>query len=358
VLACPTSGSDRRPRRMRWPSSSTVAGSSARASADPMASLGDRAAFSLVRLRELAEECQTQRVARPRRPPPSEQPASRPRLTVPRDEFASELDAQIAKGLELKERAITSKTDLQAAKADYYTWNEFNAELLKHRFTNSEIADEYERWSGGVAYAYDSLHDRIEDFHEDVDGKLRRLVSVRERLPLFEEPSGAAGAATRRASSPPQGTHGERTIFVVHGRSEATKLAVHGFLRDVAELESVVLHDQPSQGRTIIEKFEDYAERAAFAVVLLTGDDHARTASQGDGEPELRARQNVVFELGFFFGALGRHRVAVLYEPGVELPSDIDGLIYIPLDDGGGWKLLLAKELKAAGIAVVAEKML
>src|SRR5262245_61982687 len=65
-----------------------------------------------------------------------------------------------------------------------------------------------------------------------------------------------------------------------------------------------------------------------------------------------RARQNVVFELGFFFGVLGRSHVALLYEEGVERPSDTDGIERIPLDDAGGWKLPLARELDAAGIGV------
>ena len=65
-----------------------------------------------------------------------------------------------------------------------------------------------------------------------------------------------------------------------------------------------------------------------------------------------RARQNVVFEMGFFFGALGRERVAVLYEEGVELPSDVDGLVYILLDRSGAWKTAVSREITAAGFQV------
>jgi Predicted nucleotide-binding protein containing TIR -like domain len=66
----------------------------------------------------------------------------------------------------------------------------------------------------------------------------------------------------------------------------------------------------------------------------------------------VRARQNVVFELGFFVGKLGRERVTVLYESGVERPSDIDGLAYIALDEAGGWKLQLIREMRAAGMDI------
>lgn len=63
-----------------------------------------------------------------------------------------------------------------------------------------------------------------------------------------------------------------------------------------------------------------------------------------------RGRQNVIFELGFFFGKLGRDRVAVLLGPGVGEPSDINGLVYIPVDEAGAWKYQLGRELQSAGI--------
>ena len=87
-----------------------------------------------------------------------------------------------------------------------------------------------------------------------------------------------------------------------------------------------------------------------FAVVLLTADDEG--VARMSRERYLRARQNVVFELGMFIGRLGRSKVAVLYEHGVELPSDVNGILYTPLDSAGAWKLSLARELLAAGIAV------
>ncbi len=111
--------------------------------------------------------------------------------------------------------------------------------------------------------------------------------------------------------------------------------------------EVIVLHEQPNQERTILEKFEHHAVDAAYAVVLLTGDDQGGLSADS---PRPRGRQNVVFELGFFFGKLGRRRVAVLVEPDVERPSDIDGLVYIPLDTAGTWKYALVRELMSSGI--------
>jgi predicted nucleotide-binding protein len=142
----------------------------------------------------------------------------------------------------------------------------------------------------------------------------------------------------------------EGPIFVVHGRARA---ALHEAVRALergTNREVIVLHEQPNAGRTILEKFEDHADRASFAVVLLTADDEGGTRS--DNDVNLRGRQNVIFELGFFFGRLGRKRVAVLLENGIEKPSDIDGLVYITFDEHGAWKQILARELEASGISV------
>jgi predicted nucleotide-binding protein len=90
--------------------------------------------------------------------------------------------------------------------------------------------------------------------------------------------------------------------------------------------------------------------------VLLTADD---LGGSRDAEKMLgRARQNVIFELGFFFGTLGREFVAVLHEENVELPTDIHGLVYIPIDSQGAWRTKLAKELTDAGFQIDAQKAL
>jgi predicted nucleotide-binding protein len=138
-------------------------------------------------------------------------------------------------------------------------------------------------------------------------------------------------------------------IFVVHGRNDAMLHYVVRVIQDSTGRKPTVLREQPNAGRTILEKFEEHAAVAAYAVVLLTADDEGGLA--GD-TAHARARQNVIFELGFFFAQLGRKRVAVLVHQGVEKPSDIDGLVYIDLDSGGAWKHTLAKELAAVGISV------
>jgi predicted nucleotide-binding protein len=144
---------------------------------------------------------------------------------------------------------------------------------------------------------------------------------------------------------------GEKQIFVVHGHDEANKHELSAFLRDLIGRDPVILHQQPNRGQVLIEKFEANASEAGFAVVILSADDEGKSVASTDPLAR-RARQNVVFEMGFFFGALGRRNVAVLYEEGVELPSDVTGIAYISLDRAGAWKSLVAREVKDAGIDV------
>jgi predicted nucleotide-binding protein len=139
-----------------------------------------------------------------------------------------------------------------------------------------------------------------------------------------------------------------RDIFLVHGRDDAVKESVARFLEKI-DLHPVILHEQPNMGRTLIEKFEAHSS-VCFAIVLLTPDDVGGLASERKLSP--RARQNVILELGYFIGKLGRALVCALYLEGVDLPSDIHGVLYVPYDAGGGWRLKLAAEIKAAGINV------
>ena len=108
-------------------------------------------------------------------------------------------------------------------------------------------------------------------------------------------------------------------------------------------------------GMTIIEKLEEYSD-VGFAVVLLTPDDHG--AFQGESDTKPRARQNVILELGYFIGRLGRARVSALKRSGVEIASDFDGVVYTEFDERGAWKTELARELRGAGIKFDAEALL
>ena len=134
-------------------------------------------------------------------------------------------------------------------------------------------------------------------------------------------------------------------VFVVHGHDDAALQGLARFLEKLG-LEAIILKEQPDQGRTIIEKFENTADDIGFAVVLLTPDDIG--ASVKAETSDARARQNVVFELGYFAAKLGRGRVCLLRKGHVEIPSDLYGVIYTDMDPADGWKAKLVGELKAA----------
>lgn len=123
--------------------------------------------------------------------------------------------------------------------------------------------------------------------------------------------------------------------FIVHGRDEASKYALKNYLQNSLGLpEPIILHEQPSAERTIIEKFEEISQNANLVFVLLTPDD--LTSSSGTNEAKRRARQNVIFEMGYFLAKLQRRRgrVILLYKGELEIPSDISGLLYIDISNG------------------------
>jgi predicted nucleotide-binding protein len=138
-----------------------------------------------------------------------------------------------------------------------------------------------------------------------------------------------------------------KTVFLVHGHDEGAREAVARFIAKIG-LEPIILHEQPNRGQTVIEKVEANGG-VGFAVVILTPDDFGCKA----GEPQQpRARQNVLLELGYFIGRLGRAKVCALKRGQIELPSDFIGVVYQEYDDGGAWRIALSKELQAAGFDV------
>ena len=139
-----------------------------------------------------------------------------------------------------------------------------------------------------------------------------------------------------------------KEIFIVHGHDETAKLSVANHLYSLG-LRPIVLHEEPNLGQAIIEKFETHAATAGYAVVIMSPDDLGRPHG---GTEAPRARQNVVLELGYFTGKLGRDRVFLLISGQVEMPSDILGVGHTVMDPNGAWKLDLNKELHALGYTV------
>lgn len=146
-----------------------------------------------------------------------------------------------------------------------------------------------------------------------------------------------------------------RKVFLVHGHDEKILNQVARLLEHL-DIEPIILFEKAGKGQTIIEKLEANSS-VSFATVMLTPDDVGRSVKNGNEDLTARARQNVIFELGYFLGRLGRNNVAVLYDESVEIPSDYHGVEYIKIDAQGAWKLRLAKELKEAGLEVDMNKV-
>lgn len=136
-----------------------------------------------------------------------------------------------------------------------------------------------------------------------------------------------------------------KEVFIVHGRDDAAKTAVARLI-ERAGLEAVILHEQPNGGRTIIQKFEDHGSAAGFAIVVLTPDD---VGGLDKDSLQPRARQNVIGEMFWFAGRLGRERVCALKKGLLELPTDFAGVGYTDMDDSGAWKSEVLRELQHAG---------
>jgi len=154
------------------------------------------------------------------------------------------------------------------------------------------------------------------------------------RKPFWDEAIGEA--LDRLFIEVEQGRKPRPRIFIVHGHDDETKLSLKNFLQNTLDLgEPVILHEQASRGRTLIEKFEQTAKRIDLVFVILTPDDKGCLATDLDSEKR-RARQNVVFEMGYFFAKLQRTsgRMILLHKGDVELPSDISGIIYIDISNG------------------------
>ncbi|EJG0707052.1 nucleotide-binding protein [Vibrio parahaemolyticus] len=141
----------------------------------------------------------------------------------------------------------------------------------------------------------------------------------------------------------------KKKVFIVHGHDELTKEKVARFISQVG-LEPIILHEQVSGSQTIIEKIERYADQVCFAIVLYTPCDRGAKASERT--PMFRARQNVVFEHGYFIAKLGRSKVTAIVKGNIELPNDFSGVVYVPFDESEAWKLSLAREMKGAGCEI------
>lgn len=275
-------------------------------------------------------------------------------LIISRDDMKNKIQDRIQKGLLLLQKSINDNNELEQFNADYRKWSDFNSELLKRSFTNEDFKVEYEGGVfGGISLYEPSLGEKISDSTRRLQGKIRKLESIMERLELIPISS---HVAEENIEMPQNSVVKTKKVFIVHGRDEISKTNLEVFLREIG-LEPIVLHRQADVGQTVIEKFEANSD-VGFAFILLTPDEIAYLSPEDSlpddkRQKELRARPNVMFEFGYFVGKLGRSKVCCLYTGDVVIPSDLNGLIYKKYNSSiEEVAYSIMKDLRATGYAV------
>jgi predicted nucleotide-binding protein len=261
---------------------------------------------------------------------------------------------ELADHVEKEEQLLKELNPEEGLTWKHHEWGVGVKTIIAYIDPHGEIFDK----SSPVGMFYDGWN--LATFHwEDVAEKVQN----RRNADGFAQALGALKAIVKFRPAPrqrsPRETFAEATrgsdIFLIHGHDIGARESVARFIQSLG-LKVCILHEMENQGKTIIEKFEQYSN-VGFAVALLTSDDLG--GSKNTPQQMLpRARQNVVFEFGYFMGKLGRSRVCALVDEGMERPSDLDGIVYIPLDRAGGWKLALAREIKKSDLAVDLNKAL
>jgi predicted nucleotide-binding protein len=267
-------------------------------------------------------------------------------LTICKEDFQKKLSDRISIGDELYNRNIYTSSELDSLESDFNIWNDYNLELLKQVFNhpNNEYANSYNQ-SG-----YSFMGQIGEGPKELIEYKLNNLKSLLSRSELIK--SEVINPVNELSGNFPKGSINE--VFIVHGHDELAKTKTARFVERLG-LIPIILHEQISAGKTIIEKIEEFSN-VGFGIVLYTPCDLGCKKGSEDNLLN-RARQNVVFEHGFLIGKIGRKNVCALVKDDIEVPNDIDGVVYIKMDDDDSWQVKVAKELRNSGFSIDMNKL-
>lgn len=242
---------------------------------------------------------------------------------------------------------IDALKEANVDQAGLLRWYDETEKTLEHVFVSGGSNYFYMNSGFNISENYTTGRRTVVDSNlPRANGILRRLIAL---IDQYHRPEEALKDAEKEIKP---GLNNR--VFVVHGHDEKRLLEVKEILKS-QNLLPIILKDEPNGGATVIEKFEKNSD-VGFAVVLFTADDIGSAKSNPDNLFP-RARQNVVLELGYFIGRLTRARICALNESGVELPSDIHGVVYTALDSGGAWRYKLLDELKHAGFVVDKNKL-
>lgn len=247
--------------------------------------------------------------------------------------------------------AMTNKVTIEKLKVYLKHLNEVNPRYDEFDFLVKEI---YEYSNLVLEESVSRRFDALFDSAQRIISKMRMigfLSGLIEKLENADESQNEINQETiTTANKSKVSSASSQSVFLVHGHDNKTKEIVARFIEKLG-FRVVILHEQPNYGNTIIEKFEAFAQTVSYAIVLLTPDD-VGASKRGQNQKKPRARQNVVFELGFFVGLLGRERVCALRKGDVEIPTDYHGVLFIPFDTKNQWKTDLAKQMKSIGMPI------
>ncbi len=287
---------------------------------------------------------------------------------ISRDEFKNLLTTQIEKGNEILKKEIKptksfgkcnsspsgyhyeyDKDDVDAYKDLRGKWFKYTRDLFLSSFDTpmcavNQYLKEYE--DAGMDFLNLYSRNKIATQKKILKAEIEALESIRERIKFIHIYSSDVEIDNTDK-------HYGTDIFIVHGHNNETKQTVARTIEKLG-LKAIILHEMKNKGRTIIEKLEEESANAGFAVILMTADDFGRAKTEEHEQP--RARQNVIIEMGYFIGKLGRERVMTLLEEGIDKPGDTDGIVYTPIDSAGAWKFELISELQGAGFNVDAKR--
>lgn len=256
-----------------------------------------------------------------------------------------------AKAIEKLNKLISEVSGIQRNSSEHTRWLANVLRILDDRFgPDSQYSTTIRAfpWKETGSRIY-SGYDISEQIQRDNLNAFRRQMGQAKGII-----QSAVDALTERVSEsneelPISRSFDPKKVFIVHGHNESIKQTVARTLETIG-LTPIILSEQPDKGRTVIEKFESEGNDVGFAIVILTADDKGRKNKARTMQS--RARQNVVFEMGYFMALLRRERVMLLLQPGVEEPSDLKGVVYTALDKDGSWRYKLVKELREQGYNV------
>lgn len=233
--------------------------------------------------------------------------------------------------------------DFERAREDLKRWKGRTVSFLRTNVSEIEGENLDKKRKGSFI-----MGAQLENLSDEVDMYRAYIVSLAEDIKNHPEEIKVTkldevNMKSQKAAEIPS----TKTVFIIHGHDEVNLLRLKELLRERWHLEPLVLMNEPDTGRTLIEKFEQEAQRASFAVALLSADDEIKNSNEDYFQP----RPNVVFELGWFYGRLGRDRVCIFSKKGIKMHSDLAGIMRKDFDESIIDKAVeLEVELKKAGL--------